>query len=411
MNIKRMRTMIEKIATFSCHPHNITRLAYSPEDIQARDYVLSIAQQNGLTTRIDAIGNAFIRRDGRDNNLPAVAFGSHLDSVIDAGKFDGVLGCIAGFEILLQLQENQIPTHRPLELIIFACEESSRFRFATLGSKVMCNVVSHEKLASLSDEQGISFPDAIQQAGFNLGNIESARCKPQHYHAFLELHIEQGPLLEQEHKTIGIVTGIAAPIRAIARIYGQADHSGATAMQYRHDALLAGCEIALALEQSAVNAKHSSVATVGQMSAKPGVMNVVPGFCELLIDIRGCHLDARESILTALQQKITTIETTRGVRIELEIISKDGPVMLDSALQDELIRQCERLNYRYELMPSGAGHDAMHMTLICPSAMIFIPSIKGISHNPLENSHWHDVLAGANLLKETVLSIANTTAL
>ncbi|MBV7387265.1 Zn-dependent hydrolase [Pasteurellaceae bacterium TAE3-ERU1] len=406
MNNQRIQNMIETIATFSSVEGEITRLAFSRQDILARNFVIEIAQKYGFKIRIDAIGNVFIRSDGLNHNLPPVAFGSHLDTVVNASKFDGVLGCVAGLEILLQLEEQNISTNRALELIIFSCEESSRFRFATLGSKVLCNAVTQEKLASLTDADGTLFPQAIAEADLDFSKIETARCQSGCYHAFLELHIEQGPRLEQEQKTIGIVTGIAAPIRAIARISAQADHSGATAMHYRHDALLAGCELALALELSAVEAGHNTVATVGQMQAKPGVMNVVPGFCELLIDIRGCEVNARDSVLTALYQKITQVEASRGVAIELDVISKDQPVLLDEKLQQLLIKQCKKNQLSYELMPSDAGHDAMHMTKICPTAMIFIPSLQGISHNPLENSHWEDVAAGAKVLFDAVLELA-----
>ncbi|MGC6247278.1 Zn-dependent hydrolase [Bisgaard Taxon 45] len=406
INLARVQSIIDKLASISSVEGELTRLAFSHEDEQAHQYLVDLCQAYDLTIRRDEIGNLFIRKAGIDDHLPAVAFGSHIDTVVNAGKFDGPLGSVAGLEILFQLCEQGISTRYPLELIIFTCEESSRFNYATLGSKVMCGVVAQAGLSHLRDKQGKDLATALADIGLDFSSIHQAKRHAEEFKCFVELHIEQGPRLENEQKTIGVVTGIAAPIRCIVKIQGQADHSGATAMHYRHDALLGGAELALAIEQAAIDAGHATVATVGNLTAKPGVMNVVPGYCELLVDIRGIHVEARESVFIALQQQIEQVAQKRGLQIELQLISKDNPVLLAQEMVEQ-VRQCtETLGYRYEVMPSGAGHDAMHMAKLCPTGMIFVPSHLGISHNPLEFTEWQDIEAGIKVLQKVILTQA-----
>lgn len=406
INMSRVQSIIEKLASISSEKEELTRLAFSIEDEEAHQYVIELCRRYDLNVRRDEIGNLFIRKAGAEDHLPAVAFGSHIDTVVNAGKFDGPLGSVAGLEILFQLCEQGIQTRHPLELIIFTCEESSRFNYATLGSKVMCGVTDREALSKLRDKQGKGLAEALTDIGLDFDKVNQAKRKAEEFKCFFELHIEQGPRLENENKTIGVVTGIAAPIRSVVKIKGQADHSGATAMHYRHDALLGGAELALAIEQAAIEAGHSTVATVGNLTAKPGVMNVVPGYCELLVDIRGIHTQARESVFSALQQHIERIAAKRGLSIELQPISRDQPVLLPEQMVQQIRHAAETLGYSYEIMPSGAGHDAMHMATLCPTGMIFVPSKDGISHNPLEFTSWTDIEAGIKVLQQAVLTQA-----
>ncbi|TCP97650.1 N-carbamoyl-L-amino-acid hydrolase [Cricetibacter osteomyelitidis] len=406
INLSRVQSIIENLAGISAEKAALTRLAFSSQDAEAHRYLIELCKPYDLTIRTDEIGNLFIRKAGINNDLPAVAFGSHIDTVINAGKLDGPLGSVGGLEILFQLCEQQIQTHYPVELIIFMCEESSRFNYATLGSKVMCGVTNQEKLSVLRDKQGKGLNQALAEYGLDFNRVNQAKREAKDFKCFFELHIEQGPRLENEGKTIGVVTGIAAPIRCIVKIKGQADHSGATAMHYRHDALLAGAELALIIEQAAIDAGHATVATVGNMSVKPGVMNVVPGDCELLVDIRGTHSEARESVFIRLQENIEKIAAKRQVVIELQVISNDQPVVLSQEMVEQISQAARELDYSYEIMPSGAGHDAMHMATLCPTGMIFVPSHRGISHNPLEFTDWKDIEAGIKVLQKVVLEQA-----
>ncbi|MDO5071158.1 MAG: Zn-dependent hydrolase [Pasteurella multocida] len=410
INLARVQSIIDTLASMSSVEGELTRLAFSREDEKAHKYIVDLCQTYDLTIRRDEIGNLFIRKAGIEDHLPVVAFGSHIDTVVNAGKLDGPLGSVAGLEILFQLCEQGIKTRYPLELIIFTCEESSRFNYATLGSKVMCGVVEQAGLSHLRDKQGKAFAQALADIGLDFSTIHHAKRTGEEFKCFVELHIEQGPRLENENKTIGVVTGIAAPIRCVVKIQGQADHSGATAMHYRHDALLGGAELALAVEQAAIDAGHATVATVGNLTAKPGVMNVVPGYCELLVDIRGIHVEARESVFTALQQQIEQVAQKRGLQIELQLISKDNPVLLPQEMVEQIRQSAETLGYSYEVMPSGAGHDAMHMATLCPTGMIFVPSHRGISHNPLEFTEWQDIDAGIKVLQKVVLTQAEVVS-
>lgn len=403
INMARVKEILQHLATLSSVENEITRLAFTAKDIEARDYLLQFLQQYHLDIRIDPIGNVIIRRQGMENHLPAVAFGSHIDTVINAGSLDGTLGSVAGLEILLQLCEQNQQTRYPLEFIIFTCEESSRFNYATLGSKIMCGITNQAGLSQLKDKQGNGLQQTLQDIGLDFSKVDQAKRNANEFKCFFELHIEQGPRLENEHKTIGIVTGIAAPIRCIVKIKGQADHSGATAMHYRHDALLGAAELALALEQAAIKAGHSTVATAGNLTAKPGVMNVVPGYAELLVDIRGTHIDARDGVFEDLQQQIQRVAAERGLDIELQLISKDKPVQLDAQMVELLTNITQDLGYSYEVMPSGAGHDAMHLATLCPTGMIFVPSHLGISHNPLEFTSLEDIEAGIRVLQQAIL--------
>ncbi|HDR1202157.1 TPA: Zn-dependent hydrolase [Pasteurella multocida] len=410
INLARVQSIIDTLASMSSVEGELTRLAFSREDEKAHKYIIDLCQTYDLAIRRDEIGNLFIRKAGIEDHLPVVAFGSHIDTVVNAGKLDGPLGSVAGLEILFQLCEQGIKTRYPLELIIFTCEESSRFNYATLGSKVMCGVVEQAGLSHLRDKQGTAFAQALADIGLDFSTIHHAKRSGEEFKCFVELHIEQGPRLENENKTIGVVTGIAAPIRCMVKIQGQADHSGATAMHYRHDALLGGAELALAVEQAAIDAGHATVATVGNLTAKPGVMNVVPGYCELLVDIRGIHVEARESVFTALQQQIEQVAQKRGLQIELQLISKDNPVLLPQEMVEQVRQSAETLGYSYEVMPSGAGHDAMHMATLCPTGMIFVPSHLGISHNPLEFTEWKDIDAGIKVLQKVVLTQAEVVS-
>lgn len=221
INMQRIQQIFAGLASFTSVENEITRLAFTQEDIAARDYVIELCKKYDLTVKIDPIGNVFIRRKGVEDNLPVVAFGSHIDTVVNAGKFDGTLGIIAGLETLFQLCEQNVQTRYPLELIIFTCEESSRFNYATLGSKVMCGVADQAALSKLKDKQGLGVEQALSNIGLDFNKVNQAKRNGSEFKCFLELHIEQGPRLENEQKTIGIVTGIAAQFGRLSKSKGK----------------------------------------------------------------------------------------------------------------------------------------------------------------------------------------------
>ena len=402
INLDRLKALFSEINAINDESFGagMSRLAYTREDKAARELFIARCKEAGLKVRIDAIGNIFARREGAEPELPAVAFGSHLDTVINGGEFDGILGVLGGLELIRSLNDDGVQTRRPLELVVFECEESSRFNIATLGSKVMCGKLGFEKLKEVRDFQGRAISEIFAEFGIDLASIEKAKNLTPNYESFFELHIEQGPLLDNENIQIGVVSAIAAP-------QGQAQHSGTTAMKYRHDALCAAAQIVLAVESVArENAANGVVATAGNCTVKPGVMNVVPGEATLLIDLRGIDLATREAAYEQILAEISRIEAQRGVKCEIKQLAFDEPCALDSRLIKLIAQKAAALGLSHEIMPSGAGHDAMHMSALCPTAMIFIPSKDGISHNPAEFSSWSDIANGVNLLKSVVLETA-----
>lgn len=384
----------------------LTRLAFSDDEKEARKFLKELVLEAGLKFRTDAVGNIFIRFDEvSDPKMPAISAGSHIDSVPNGGFYDGTLGVMAGLEAIMAIKESGVKLKRPLELIVFACEESSRFKMATVGSKLVSGKLSLEKLKFLKDKDNISLFEAMQKFDLNPQNYENAKLKNSTYKTYFELHIEQGPVLESHQIPVGIVTGIAAPIRYELKIYGKADHSGATPMNMRSDALLCASKIICEINKIALKGK-TTVATVGYANATPGVLNVIPGECVLGIDIR----DIDEKMLYEIDEKITKmIDEICKDKFKYELINlvKDTPVLLSQNLINLLEKNANELNIKNMKLPSGAGHDAMNMTGIADEVgMIFVPCKDGISHNINESINFKDAVLGTKVLAKTMLSLA-----
>ena len=385
----------------------ITRLAFSDSDWEAREIIIELMKQAGLIIRVDEFGNLIGRREGLNPNEAVVMLGSHIDSVPSGGNYDGVVGVLAAIEALQCLEDKQEKYDHPIEVVVFMAEESSRFGVATLGSKAFCGKISLENLEQYKDKDGISLSQAIGQRGFTPEKINQAHYKSP-IKAFLELHIEQGKVLEATNKQIGIVTGIAAPTRLKVIITGQADHSGATPMHMRQDALTAAAEVILLVEQLATKAGHQGVVgTTGVIKADPGAINVIPGRVELGIDIRGISLDSKQQVVSELMSAIDRMKKQRNVGIEIVTITDEIPVQLSEEMVQLLQNVCSTLPYPNMLMPSGAGHDAMHLASVTPTGIVFIPCKEGISHNPAEFAKLDDVVAGTEVLLATIRKIAD----
>lgn len=385
----------------------ITRLAFSDSDWEAREIIIELMKQAGLIIRVDEFGNLIGRREGLNPNEAVVMLGSHIDSVPSGGNYDGVVGVLAAIEALQCLEDKQEKYDHPIEVVVFMAEESSRFGVATLGSKAFCGKISLENLEQYKDKDGISLSQAIGQRGFTPEKINQAHYKSP-IKAFLELHIEQGKVLEATNKQIGIVTGIAAPTRLKVIITGQADHSGATPMHMRQDALTAAAEVILLVEQLATKAGHQGVVgTTGVIKADPGAINVIPGRVELGIDIRGISLDSKQQVVSELMSAIDRMKKQCNVGIEIVTITDEIPVQLSEEMVQLLQNVCSTLPYPNMLMPSGAGHDAMHLASVTPTGIVFIPCKEGISHNPAEFAKLDDIVAGTEVLLATIRKIAD----
>jgi N-carbamoyl-L-amino-acid hydrolase len=326
---------------------------------------------------------------------------------LSGGHFDGVVGVIGALEVIRVLNENNIITKRPVEVINFSCEESSRFGGATLGSKAMAGKIGIDDLKKYKDKAGISLYEELESKGFRPNDIASAQIGTGDIYAFVELHIEQGPVLEANNIPIGIVTSIAAPTRFKVIIEGRADHSGNTPMGLRKDALAAASELVLGVEKIArEEAGENTVGTVGYLYVQPGAMNVVPGKVELGIDIRDINSEDKLKAVDAVKRLMGEIAATRGVKVDYEILTHDEPVSLAEKVINTIEVTAQEKDIPYIKMPSGAGHDAMHMADIAQAGMIFIPSINGISHNIAENSKMEDIVQGTELLLAVTIKLA-----
>ncbi|MCF2649201.1 M20 family metallo-hydrolase [Niallia circulans] len=403
---RRYEELLNNMNQYNSGSEGITRVAFTNEEQACSHAFMRLCKNEGLEIRMDYCGNIIARREGK-KNLPPVVIGSHLDTVYQGGKYDGVVGVTAGLEVIKRLNEQNLETEHPIEIISFACEESSRFGVSTVGSKAMVGTLQKEKYQHLKDKDGITFEKALSLCALRFDQLDLASRETERFQAFFELHIEQGPILMNTNKKIGIVTGIAAPVRLIIEVKGAASHSGTTPMNMRKDALLGASELALALEEAAKKEQHNgTVATIGVLSIPMGAMNVVPGTVEMKVDIRSTSIASRNKVLDVLYKKMEDIQERRGLEIFSQEISKEEPVQLSKELSLEVEKICLEKNLPYQWMQSGAGHDAMNMTSLGPVGLIFIPSLNGISHHPDEHTDLDDILIGIDVLEAAVLQQA-----
>jgi len=386
----------------------LTRLAFSKEDLEARKFLINLIEKNGFKLKIDNVGNIFaIYDDGCEADAKPVCVGSHIDSVPNGGFYDGTLGVMAGLEALTAIKEAGIKLKRPLWLINFSCEESSRFKTATIGSKIISGKLSQQRLHELKDEDGISLFEAMSAAGFKPQNLDETLLKENSLHAYLELHIEQGPVLERSAISVGVVSGIAAPIRFEITIQGKADHSGATPMNMRSDALLAASHIIIAANKFA-KSKKTAVATVGYVHAKPGVLNVVPGEARLGVDLRDIDKASLEELNLELRNYVAELSRELKFSYEIRELSSDEPVKLSEHAINLLEDEAKKLGIKTLTLPSGAGHDAMNLTKLASSVgMLFIPCVDGISHNVAEAINFKDAVAATKILTNALIRLSN----
>ena len=412
INQRRLMRDLNAIGRIGIGDHGaVTRLVFSIKELRSRQLLIHLMRQAGLQIRIDAIGNIFGRFEGSHPHAPAVMAGSHLDTVIHGGKYDGPVGVIGALEAVRTISENHIPVRSPLEVVCFVGEESSRFGFSTLGSSLVAGEVHVKDLANAVDRHGTKLESVLASLGITRSNLKKLNRDPKQLKAYLELHIEQGPILEAKGKRIGLVTSIAAPSRFRIVFKGRADHSGTTPMDMRKDALVASAQLIEYVEK--VCRKYASiekgrvVGTVGALTIEPGVINAVPGRAELSVDIRSTSAQAKARVARMVKAQARAIGQKRGIGVEVLTIRDESPVPLDKRLLQITRNICDEYAVDYEIMPSGAGHDAMQMAKITPAAMIFVPSKRGISHNPLEWTAPEDIALGAQLLMETMIGVAN----
>lgn len=378
-----------------------TRLAYSEEDVRGRSVVIAMMREVGLRVSIDAAGNIVGRRPGRQP-IPPLAFGSHVDTVRNGGHYDGILGVMAAIECIGALQEAGQETEHPLEIIVFSNEEGQRFG-ALCGSRAMVGALGEDDLAH-ADESGRTLAEAIRSIGGDPTRLPSTVRNAGDLAAFVELHIEQGGTLEQARVPIGIVEGISGISYSDVRIAGSANHSGTTAMELRKDALASAAELVLCVQRAALD-KRCHVATVGQLAVSPNATNIIPGEVTLTIEVR--DLDPKKMMATVehLRECAQGIAFRSGVQIEFLSRAPIESVPCSDVVREAIMGSCAELGFKFQTLPSGAGHDAQMMAKLAPIGMIFVPSMGGISHSPREFTSSEDCARGAQLLLESILRL------
>lgn len=428
----RLTRWIDELAAFSEAPAPaVTRVLFSDVDLAARAWVIARCEEEDLAIRQDAVGNIFARWPGTHDDEPAVATGSHIDAIPNAGRYDGVVGVLGALEAFSALRRAGFTPWRPLELVLFTSEEPTRFGIGCLGSRLMCGALSPERAAALADPDGRTLEDwrtkaGLVSAGRGTANGEhgahversadaehraeglaSVRLASDHYAAFVELHIEQGPILERERLAIGIVEAIAGPSSFRLRLMGEGGHAGAVLMPGRHDAGLAAAEIALAVERAALSSgSPDTVGTTGVFRQLPDAINSIPCDVTLEIDFRDTRLDTRTRAWAQVEAAIAEICTRRGIRWTLDTINANPPATCAATLVDTIEQVCRANSVPSRRMISRAYHDSLFMAQICPTTMIFIPCRDGISHRPDEYSSPDEIATGVTVLAHTLAELS-----
>ena len=407
--IDSLMTELAALARISeAEPPVVTRIVFSEADLRARVYVKELCRAAGLTIREDAVGNTFARwtGTGSDPKLAPVATGSHIDAIPNAGAYDGAVGVLGGLEAIRALQRAGFQPRRPIELILFTSEEPTRFGIGCLGSRIMGGVLKPDHARTLRDKEGRSLDELRDHAGF-AGELDSVLLPSGHFHAFVELHIEQGPLLEREGLDLGIVTHIAAPASLKVLIEGEGGHAGAMLMPDRHDALAAASELILALEGAAkATGVIDTVATVGVCEVFPGAVNSVPSRVRLETDIRDTDGARRDEVLAKWKTAANEVAARRGVRISFETVNADPPAACDAGVLAAVEQAVEASGRSSRLMVSRAYHDSLFVARFAPVAMIFIPCRGGVSHRPDEYASPEWIAGGVEVLAGTLAGLA-----
>ena len=388
-------------------PPVVTRVLFSDADLRGRDYMRKLCEEAGLAVRVDAAGNMFARWEGSAPKLPAVATGSHTDAIPNAGKFDGVVGVLGGLAAIEVLQESGFQPMRSIELIVFTAEEPTRFGIGCLGSRMLAGAIPLENVRALRDAEGNSLEELRGRVGLN-DALDSVVLPKKFYSAFVELHIEQGPLLEQQSIPIGIVQAIAGPSAYRVRITGEGGHAGAVLMPGRRDASLAASELAIAVEKAAhESGSPDTVATTGKWEIFPNAINSVPCEAMLEIDLRDTCLETRDRALMLMRSDSDEIAARRGVKIVWEEINADPPADGDAKTMEIVEDVALKFDLATTGMVSRAYHDSLFMARVCPTTMIFIPCRNGYSHRPEEYSDPAHIAAGARVLAGTLARLSH----
>ncbi|NLJ99171.1 MAG: M20 family metallo-hydrolase [Tissierellia bacterium] len=406
INRGRIEKDFKKITSISSTKLGCTRLSYSKEDKEVRKYLKEQLLEIGADYREDSVGNIRAKYNPKGLTTKSLLIGSHIDTVPNGGKFDGLTGVVCSLEVLRTIKENDIELGNPIELIIFAEEEGSNFGVTMIGSKYITNKIGIEDLKNLYTDSGETAYDYIHAQGFNIDPEKDFPIQKGKELGMIELHVEQGGVLDKENISVGIVEAIAGMNSVKVSLKGRANHAGTTPMNMRNDALLAASEMIYKMSEIALN-YETAVITVGKIHAKPNASNVIAGEVDFYIDIRDVVQENIDVITKNVEQLCYSIAKKDKVEIEIETIGSSKVVKMDRELVDILEDEAKEKKLSYKRMNSGAVHDNAMLNDIIPTAMIFVPSIEGISHSPYEDTNMEDILVGTELLLNACLKVVN----
>lgn len=395
----RVNEQLMRLAEFGKSPTGTRRMAYTDADRQGREYIVRLMQEAGLEVRIDTAGNILGRREGTESGVPAILFGSHIDSVPNGGNYDGDVGVLSSIEAVRTLVSRNQRTRHPLEVVVFQNEEGG-----LIGSKLMATGLTDQELSRVANS-GKTLRDGIGFLGGDVARLDDARRSPGQTLCYLELHIEQGGNLETLGKTIGVVEGIVSLRQVEVTVDGFANHAGTTPMDHRQDAMLAAAQFAVEMNRMVRAMPGRQVATVGRIAVQPGAPNVVPGQVVFSIDYRDLAVATLDRLDEQFHDIARMVEQKTGTRFSFDQSQASAPALMNDELKIMIAASADGLGLSTHSLPSGAGHDAQQMAKIAPTAMIFIPSRGGISHSPNEYTSPEDVVHGANTLLQTVLQV------
>jgi N-carbamoyl-L-amino-acid hydrolase len=399
---KRLQKSIEELGRIGATPRGgLTRLALTDEDKRGRDWLVERMKEAGLRVTVDQMGNIFGERAGVES-LPAVMMGSHADSVPTGGKYDGQLGVLCGLEVIRALNDRKLRTRHPVTLVIFTNEEGARFQPAMIASGVLAGKIALEDAYNARDKDGIRLVDELERIGY----LGSEPCVPRRFRAYLELHIEQGPFLEEEGLSVGVVEGIVAIGWSRLTIHGVQDHAGPTPMRIRHDAMVAAADVVTRVRGIAREIGGDLVTTVGNLTVHPNIVNAIPGRVQMSIDMRDPKDATLDRARVMLDRAVREACEREGVTFELEHYWRVPFTPFDTDVVSTIERAAKTTGEGYRRILSGAGHDAQYMAAIGPTGMIFVPSHDGRSHCEEEFTPMDDIEHGANTLFAAAMELA-----
>jgi beta-ureidopropionase / N-carbamoyl-L-amino-acid hydrolase len=404
---ERLESNINELGEFGRNGQGgLDRTTFTEAELAAREWLKAYLQNLEMNVFVDPAANIWARRDGADSSLPAITFGSHIDTVPNGGKFDGALGVLIGLEIMQVLSENGVRTRHPLELVSFSAEEPNPFGVSTMGSRAVAGKLKAEDILDICDEYGYPLKEALSKAGGDPELFSHAQRNPEELAAFLEVHIEQGKRLLHRDIPIGIVTSITGIYREEVTVFGQANHAGTTLMNERQDALMKASEMMLAFED--VCKSHPAeevVGTIGKIANQPNAINIIPEKVVFHLEIRGKAAEEIQQVLHLFEERLAEINRRRKGKIERRVILDQAPMSMDQGIIEILSDNAQSLGYPSFLLGSMAGHDATHMASLTRTGMLFVPSIDGKSHCPEEESRMEDIEKAANVLLRSIIAL------